>query len=194
MSINMKDVKSITLGGVSVKKIEDTNGNVLWDNTQTPTISLTVGEGQDCTSTQYLNAIRIPSSNTIKVAISNKTGASSNSITIKKVELDLTTLYWRNEYSGTQTPKLSTSSSNTSSTTYFATGIDINGRGVSQWSNYKLDVTQYMNTRLFGYCYEYDRYNPRYRKFDTTIGEGSTFCQSYGSGLPIFTIVVTYEY
>ena len=30
MSINMANVKSITLGGVSVKKIEDTNGNVLW--------------------------------------------------------------------------------------------------------------------------------------------------------------------
>lgn len=30
MSINMSNVKSITLGGVSVKKIEDTSGNVLW--------------------------------------------------------------------------------------------------------------------------------------------------------------------
>ncbi|MEE3416023.1 MAG: hypothetical protein VZR53_11710 [Prevotella sp.] len=30
MSINMKNVKAITLGGQNVKKIEDANGNVLW--------------------------------------------------------------------------------------------------------------------------------------------------------------------
>lgn len=30
MSINMSNVKAITLGGQNVKKIEDTNGNVLW--------------------------------------------------------------------------------------------------------------------------------------------------------------------
>lgn len=34
MSINMTNVKSITLGGVSVKKIEDANGNVLWEEVQ----------------------------------------------------------------------------------------------------------------------------------------------------------------
>ena len=193
MSINMSNVKSITLGGVSVKKIQDKNGRMLWGKDTNSTINLTVGEGQDCTSTQYLNAIRIPSSGTIKSAISNKTGIDYNNIKVTKVELDLTTLYWRNEYTGTQTPMLSTSSSNTSSTTYFCSGIDRTSSYVFQWSNYKLDVTKYMNTRLFGYCYEYDRYNPRYRQFVTTIGEGSSFCQSYGSGLPIFTIVVTYE-
>ena len=38
MSIIMANVKSITLGGVSVKKIEDTNGNVLWE--EVPVVSL----------------------------------------------------------------------------------------------------------------------------------------------------------
>ena len=33
MSINMKDVKSITLGGVEVKKIENLNGDILWEGT-----------------------------------------------------------------------------------------------------------------------------------------------------------------
>lgn len=33
MSINMANVKSITLGGVSVKKIENLNGDVLWSST-----------------------------------------------------------------------------------------------------------------------------------------------------------------
>ena len=192
MSIIMSNVKSITLGGQKVKKIEDKNGNVLWENkNMATTINLTVGEGQDITATQYLNAIRIPSSSTIRDAISNKTGISVTNI--KKVELDLTTLYWFTEYSGRQTPKLSTSSSNTSSTTYFGSGIERTGRGVYEWSNYKLDVTKYMNTRLFGYSYEYDRYNPIYRQFKTT-GEGAAFCQRNGTGRPIFTIVVTYEY
>lgn len=38
MSINMSNVKAITLGGQNVKKIEDSNGNVLWE--LTPVVSL----------------------------------------------------------------------------------------------------------------------------------------------------------
>ena len=198
MSINMSNVKSITLGGVSVKKISDKNGNVLWGNsTQTATINLTVGAGQDCTSTQYLNAIRIPSSGTIKSAISNKTGVPYNYINVKKVELDLTTLYWYNGRSGKHYPTLSTSSSSTSSTTYFASGIDRTSSYVFQWADYKYDVTKYMNTKLFGYSYNYnyDQWNPKYSSFsDSSSSSGSKFCQRNGTGLPIFTIVVTYEY
>lgn len=194
MSINMKNVKSITLGGVSVKKIEDTNGRVLWGGSTTATINITVGEGQDCTSTQYLNAIRIPASWTIANAISRKTGIPSGSINVTKVELDLSTLYWYNYYSGKQSPKFSTSSSNTSSTTYFGSGTERTTKYVFPWATYKIDVTKYMNTRLFGYSYEYDRYNQRYRSFSDSSSSGSVFCQSNGTGLPIFTIVVTYEY
>ena len=193
MSIIMKNVKSITLGGLEVKKIEDKNGNVLWgNNTQTATINLTVGEGQDCTSTQYIDAIRIPSSGTIRRAISNKTGISYDYINVKKVELDLSTLYWYTDSSEKHYPILSTSSSITSSTTYFCSGIDRTSNYVFEWSNSKYDVTKYMNTRLFGYRYNYnyDTYHPKYTSFSDT---GSRFCQSNGSGLPIFTIVVTYE-
>ena len=195
MSINMSNVKSITLGGVSVKKIEDTNGNVLWQYNNTATISLTVGAGQDITSTQYLNAIRIPSSNTIKAAISKKTGISSNNINVKKVELDLSTLYWYNDSSGKYAPYFSTSSSITSSTTYFGGGETVTSSYVFNWTNYKLDVTKYMNTRLFGYKYNYNYgpYAAKYIPFSESGNSGSRFCQSYGSGLPIFTIVVTYE-
>ena len=157
----------------------------------TATINLTVGEGQDCTSTQGLNYIRIPSENTIKNAIARKTSTASFGINVKKVELDLTTVYWYNYYSGTQSPEFSTSSSNTSSTTYFGSGIDRTSRSVFPWSNYKMDVTKYMNTRLFGYSYQYDRYNPIYRSFSD---DGSKFCQSTGTSLPTFTIVVTYEH
>ena len=195
MSINMSNVKSITLGGVSVKKIEDTNGRVLWGGSTTATISLTVGSGQDCTSTQYLNAIRIPSSSTIKQAISNKTGVLYDNIKVTKVELDLTTLYWLTDSSGKHYPVLSTSSSITSSTTYFCGGIDRTSDYVFEWSNSKYDVTKYMNTRLFGYRYNYnyDQWHPKYSTFSDSVSSGPKFCQRNGTGLPIFTIVVTYE-
>ena len=192
MSINMSNVKSITLGGVEVKKIADKNGNVLWEGKGESTISLTVGEGQDCTSTQYLDAIRIPSSGTIMSAISNKTGVSYDNINVKKVELDLSTLYWYNDLSGEYAPYLSTSSSITSSTTYFCGGITRTSSYVFQWSNSKYDVTKYMNTRLFGYRYNYN-YNQWYPKYSSFYDSGPNFCQRNGTGLPIFTIVVTYE-
>ena len=195
MSINMANVKSITLGGVQVKKIADTNGRILWSGSTTTTINITVGEGQDATSTQYFNAIRIPSSSTIKNAISRKTGIASSSINVKKVELDLTTLYWFDERSGKHSPEFSTSSSITSSTTYFGSGIDRTGRHISQWSNYKMDVTKYMNTRLFGYTYNYnyDNWNPKYSSFSESNSSYPIFCNS-GGNLPTFTLIVTYEY
>ena len=193
MSINMTNVKSITLGGVSVKKIEDTNGNVLWENKGESTINLTVGSGQDCTSTQYLNAIRIPSSDTIKRAIASKIGIASFGINVKKVELDLSKLYWYNDLRGEYAPYLSTSSSITSSTTYFCEGATVTSSYVFQWGNSKYDVTKYMNTRLFGYRYNYnyDQWHPKYTAFSDSSAK---FCQRNGTGLPIFTIVVTYEY
>ena len=52
MSIIMSNVKSITLGGKNVKKIADTNGNVLWENKNTTTRKIKVVESQDITTTQ----------------------------------------------------------------------------------------------------------------------------------------------
>lgn len=200
MSINMSNVKSITLGGAQVKKIEDTSGVVLWQKpSSSATINLTVGtngSGQDATGTQYFYAIRIPSSWTIQRAISNKTGIEYDSIKVTKVELDLSTLYWYNDRSNYQVPKLSTSSSATSSTTYFGSGTERrNGTGKYQWGTHKIDVTKYMNTRLFGYNYGSYIYDKTYYAFSDTGTSGSRFCTSSSSStLPIFTIVVTYEY
>ena len=191
-STNSKYIYRITTNAIIPR--ED---SYQWFNPiHTTTINLTVGEGQDCTSTQYLNAIRIPSSSTIKDAISLKTGTSSFGINVTKVELDLSTVYWFDNRSGKHSPEFSTSSSITSSTTYFGSGIDRTGRHISQWSNYKMDVTKYMNTRLFGYTYnyDYDNWNPKYTSFTTSVDSSPKFCQRTGSSLPTFTIVVTYEY
>ena len=94
MSINMSNVKAITLGGRNVKKIEDTNGNVLWkvpgSDITTGTINITVGSGQDITTTQYYNRIVVPSLNSIKSAVANKSSISqSNILSIDTVELIL---------------------------------------------------------------------------------------------------------
>ena len=50
MSINMANVKSITLGGVSVKKIENLNGDVLWEGT--PALSSITISGYTTSFTQ----------------------------------------------------------------------------------------------------------------------------------------------
>lgn len=186
MSIIMKNVKSITLGGVSVKKIEDTNGRVLWGGSTTATINLTVGKGQDITTTQYRNRIVLPSISTIKSKVASKTGLSSSAITIKKVELDLSTLYWYNDYYSDQTPYFSLS---TSSTSYFGGGTTITTTGIFNWGSYRLDVTNYLGKTLYGYR----NTNGGYYEFSTSSYQGSRFCTSSSSStLPTFTLIVTY--
>ena len=89
MSINMSNVKAITLGGLNVKKIEDKNGNVLWKKSSA-TIDITIGSGQDIVTSQYYNRIAVPSLTTIKSAVANKASISeSNIVSIDTVELAL---------------------------------------------------------------------------------------------------------
>ena len=196
MSINMKNVKSITLGGVSVKKIADTSGRVLWELKNGSTINITVGSGQDITTTQYYNRIVLPSLSSIKSAIATKTGISSSSITIKKVELDLSTLYWVESISGysERRPYFSLS---TSSPSYFGSGTTRRSDSSEwNWGGYKLDITSYLKTStvaLYGYSYEVT-YSPHtYQQFQAYSGYTPAFSNRSGSGKPTFTIVVTYE-
>ena len=189
MSINMANVKSITLGGVQVKKIADTNGNVLWGNEkQSATINLTVGKSQDITTGQYYNRIVLPSLSSIKSNIASKTGISSGSINITKVELDLSKLYWYNDYGSTQTPYFSLS---TSSPSYFGMGSQRTTTGKYKWSSGELDVTNYLDKSLYGYRETRDIYNT----FSTSSSSGSRFCaRSSSYTKPTYTIRVTYEY
>lgn len=186
MSINMSNVKSITLGGVQVKKIEDTNGRVLWSGSTTATINLTVGKAQDITTTQYYDRIVLPSISTIKSTINSKLGISVSNIT--KVELDLSTLYWYNDYASSQKPYLSLSTSNPS---YFGGGTTRSDTGRYEWGSYNLDVINYLGKTLYGYRETRGIYNT----FSTYSYQGSRFCTSSSSSTkPTFTIVVTYEY
>ena len=199
MSIIMKNVKSITLGGVSVKKIEDKNGNVLWEikNKNTATINITVGAGQDITTNQYYNRIVLPSLSTIKNKVASKIGTSSSGITIKKVELDLSTLYWIESISG-YSEKRPYFSLSTSSPSYFGSGTTRSSdSSLNTWDSYKLDITSKLGSNtvpLYGYSYEV-YYSPHtYKAFQAYSGYLPAFCSSSGSGKPTFTISVTYEY
>ena len=151
MSINMTNVKAITLGGQNVKKIEDTSGNVLWQMKSGGTINITVGKGQDITITQYYNRIGLPVLNTIKSKVANKIGVTSSSINITKVELDCSTLYWYNPNTSTTYlgAKATTSSSPDSGTSVlFANSQNYKTEGVCQWSGSKTDVTNYLGKTL----------------------------------------------
>ena len=191
MSINMSNVKSITLGGVSVKKIEDTNGNVLWQYNNTATISLTVGEGQDITTTQYYNRIVLPSLSTIKSKVASKIGSSSNYVNVTKVEFDESTFYWYNPNTSTSlySAKATTSSSTTGGTgVLYSNYRNYRDQGVCQWGTSKIDVTNYLGKTLYGYYV-----HSTTSSFGTNDNSGNgNLCNSSGSK-PTFTLIVTYE-
>ena len=194
MSIIMKNVKSITLGGVSVKKIEDKNGNVLWGiKKQSTTINITIGESQDITTKQYYNRIVLPSISSIKSTVASKTGISSGSINITKVELDCATLYWFNPYdSNDYRNAKATNSSSVDGGTTVLISYSNNTRGAHQWSSSKTDVTKYLGKTLYGYYKGASGYVGFATYSQSNYGN---FCKSTNYTVkPTFTIVVTYEY
>lgn len=85
MSINMSNVKAITIGGQNVKKIEDTNGNVLWklpmDNASIITFySYTVKFGS---YSRYLNIEQL----TNKVSATTKTSEAMKLVILDSQEI-----------------------------------------------------------------------------------------------------------
>ena len=192
MSINMSNVKSITLGGVSVKKIEDTNGRILWKDNTMETINITVGAGQDITTTQYYNRIVLPSLSTIKSKVASKIGSSSDYVNVTKVEFDESTFYWYNPNTSTSlySAKATTSSSTTGGTgVLYSNYRNYRDQGVCQWGTSKIDVTNYLGKTLYGYYV-----HSTTSSFGTNANSGNgNFCNSSGSK-PTFTLIVTYEY
>ena len=199
MSINMTNVKSITLGGVSVKKIADKNGNVLWQENKGSTINITLGEGQDITINQDYDRIQIPPIHQIINFIASKTGISSSDIKVTNIQIDGSTLYWNNKDSGEQTPYLSFQPSVSSSTVYFGGGTTVSSTGINPWSSsiVNLDgisLDNHSNTVLYGYVRSNS--SGKYSAFSPySTGTRNRFCQgtSY-STVPTFTMVVTYEH
>lgn len=186
---NSKYIYRITTNAIIHK--ED---NYEWFNPlHTATINLTVGSGQDITTSQYYNRIVLPSLSTIKSKIASKIGTSQSYVNITKVELDESTLYWYNPNNDTRlySAKATTSSSVEGGTgVLYSTYRNYRDQGVCQWSSStKTDVTKYLGKTLYGY------YVSSYtQSFGNVSGSGSgNFCNSSGSK-PTFTLIVTYEY
>ena len=200
MSINMSNVKSIRFNGYSVKKIEDINGNVLWEDKNI--MNITVGAGQDITTTQYADGIVLPSLNDIKSKIASKTGISSSSITITSINIQDNTLYWRvgsNYNNGTTYYGILSTNGSQAST---SAPISQSESHIYTWNSSPTsytDVFYYMypsSTRtLYGYIgtrsdeigtpFVTSRYN----------NNEAHFCSSTNAyALPTFTLIVTYEY
>ena len=228
MSINMSNVKAITLGGRNVKKIEDTNGNVLWkvpgSDIKTGTINITVGSGQDITTTQYYNRIVVPSLNSIKSAVANKASISeSNIVSIDTVELILgeTTLpnAVKHGTSSTRGTKIrfflvlgSTITSQVLTRGYSAYSVDFtNGNYADKCisgafsptrtgTNY-IDITSYLSasstTSIYGgYAMGTTEYGSEtpLKMFGTSSDSGVHMCANTTSTLPTFRIRVSYSY
>lgn len=202
MSINMSNVKRITLDGYKVKKIEDKNGNVLWESKNMSTINITIGDGQDITTKQYADGIVLPSLNDIKSTIASKTGISSSSITIESINIQNNTLYWRvgsNYNNGTTYYGILSTEGSEAST---SAPISQSEPHIYAWNsspNSYTDVFYYLYTSstrtLYGYIgtrideigtpFVTSRYN----------NKEAHFCSSTNAyALPTFTIRVTYEY
>lgn len=195
MAVNMSNVKQIMHNNKEVIKIEDRNGNVLWENKKGSTINITIGAGQDINIEQTSRYIQIPPMPQIRKFIADKIGVSMNQIKLTKMNIDGSTLYWDVEAEGENTPYLSFQSGIISSTVWFGGGdtVAAGNYGIHSWSSskvdlYDIDLKNEHPTILYGYAYDngHDHYYP--------FRAAYKFCTSSNpDSAPTFTIIVTYE-
>ena len=184
---NSKYIYRITTNAIIPKE-----NSYQWLNPlHTGTINLTVGEGQDITTTQYYNRIYLPSKSTITNKIASKIGIASIGINVTKVEIDFSTLYWYcSDSQDYFTPYLAWSN-NYKYILEDSAGKRLKGIGIRQWGSSYYNVTSQSGS-LYGFrrgdvLGEYS--------FSTKSSSGSRFCTSSSSStLPTYTIRVTYEY
>ena len=192
MSINMANVKSITLGGVEVKKIEDTNGRILWSGYTTATIELTVGANKSIDTPQSSTQLNLPSLDTIKSTINRKTGIVVRNIT--KVEVyGGQPLYWRPGSNSSIRPWLASNSSGSSPDSPSIIGNTSSSTSIKVFGSGYVDVTRIMSetstTPFYGWI-QFGTSTSWNRMDGNRYGE---LCNSSGN-LPTFKIRVTYEY
>ena len=228
MSINMSNVKAITIGGQNVKKIEDKNGNVLWkvpsSDITTGTINITIGSGQDITTTQYYNRIVVPSLTTIKNVVANKASISlSNIVSIDTVEIILgvepypkAVKHSTSSARGTKIRFFLVLGSQITSTVlargYYAYTVDFTSGNyanepiarafctTSSGTDY-IDITSYLSETIATYIYgAYVMGTTGYdsqtpsQMFGNSSNSGVHMCASSKSTLPTYSIRVSYSY
>ena len=193
MSINMSNVKAITLGGKNVKKISDKNGNVLWNNnTQTATIELTVGARQDITTTQSSTQLNLPSIETIKSTINSKQGISVTNIT--KVEVyGGSPLYWKPGNSNSRRPWLASNSSGNSPESPYIIGSTSSSTATKVFGRGYADVTTLINNTNTTPFYGWMQVGTNPTWYRMNGGNRGALCDTNGNS-PVYKIRVTYEY
>ena len=193
MAIDMSNVKQIMHNNKEVIKIEDSNGNVLWENKKGSTINITIGSGQEMNIRQYANYIQIPPMPEIRQFISRKIGVSMNQVKLTKMNIDGSTLYWGKWSDGEQTPYLSFQSGVWNDTVFFGGGDTVSNTGIHSWSSskvdlYDIDLKNDRPTILYGFTYSTN--SGKY----STFRSNARFCTSSNpESAPTFTIIVTYE-
>ena len=192
MSINMSNVKSITLGGVSVKKIEDKNGRTLWGGSTTDTIELTVGSGQYIAINQSSTQLNLPSLDSIKNAVRSKTGRFP--IKITKVEVyGGKPLYWEPGDSYSRRPWLASNSSGYEPESPYIIGSTSSSTSTKVFGSGYVDVTTLINdtstTPFYGWMQAGT--STTWRRMNG--GNTGALCDSNGNS-PVYKIRVTYEY
>ena len=194
MAVTMSNVKQIMHNNKEVIKIEDSLGHILWQKKKTiATINITVGEKQDYQTNQYPNRLVLPSLTGIRSKVASKIGTSADSINVKKVEMDWSTVYWYNADESFPFPRVALTAENPS---FFGIGNGRTRTGLYNWSTEIQDITDKLSsgrtTAFYGYVW--DAYSGEIRKFSSSSSYGWRFCSSSSSSnLPTFTIIVTYE-
>lgn len=201
MAVDMSNVKQIMHNNKEVIKIEDSLGNVLWENKKGSTINIRIGSWQDISITQYFNKLQIPPMGEIRKYIASKIGVSMSQVKITNVQIDGSTLYWYNYNKDTDehTPYLSFQSGAWNDTVYFGGGDTVSSTGLNPWSSgiVNLDGIDVNNnnypTILYGFTYSNS--TGSYSVFKSSDSSTTNkFCQnSPYFEVPTFTIVVTYE-
>ena len=185
-SANSKYIYRITTNAIIPRE----NSYQWFNPLHTATVSLTVGAGQDVTKTQHYNEIVFPSKNELKSKIASMIGTSSIGVNIKKIELDLSTVYW---YLSDSDDRYTPYFSWINQTDYIledSAGTQVKGSGIYKWGSSYYNITN--QSSLYGWR---EGYAVGLYKFSTSSSSGSRFCiSSSSSTLPTFTIRVTYEY
>ena len=111
-------------------------------------------------------------------------------LNIKKIEIDLSTLYW---YLSDSDDRYTPYFSWINQSNYIledSAGTQVRGTGIKQWGSSYYNVTN--QSSLYGWR---KGYAVGLYKFSTSSSSGSRFCTSSSSSTkPTFTIRVTYEY
>ena len=192
----LSNVKDIIHNNKHLKNIKDSNGNIIWGGVEYKDVptqrTLTVGSGQNITTTQYANRLVMPSNTVLRNNLASIEGVSTSSINNITIELDASSVYWVSNSSSTLYAFMSTSSG-TSGTLINPSSANSSNASPKQWkSSGYYEVTK--GGTYYGLSSAASTGSSP-STFYTSISStgGSHFCKSNSATtLPTFTLRVSY--